>query len=126
MLSIDSVSVVFPIGVIKLICFIIYLEYVVIHLIHFIVYFLQFPSLFRRRDRASTDGDLHSSPRGNGQRCSRHIVLHEPRRARPSAFSFGSFKSISGTFNLFCSTSVLICLLSVVEGFYLDRRCDSN
>ena len=44
MLSIDSVSVVFRSGtycfdrIIKLICFIIYLEYVVIHLIRFIVY----------------------------------------------------------------------------------------
>ena len=62
-------------------------------------------SLFRCRDRASADGNLHSSPGGNDQHCSRHIVLHEPRWARSSTFSFGSFKSISGYFNLFCIRS---------------------
>ena len=71
-----------------------------VYLIRFIIYFKQFSSLFRCRDRASADGNLHSSPGGDGQRCSRHFVLHEPRRARSNTFTVGSFKSISGNFNL--------------------------
>ena len=53
-----------------------------------------------------------------------HFVLHEPRRARSSAFSFRTFKSISGNFNflvLFCTSSNFLCFLSAVNGFYLDN-----
>ena len=78
------------------------------------VYFSQFSSLFRCWDWASADGNLHISSGGDDQRRSRNVVLHEPQRARSSPLTFGSFKSISGNFNLF---SDLMYFKICVRGF---------
>ena len=44
------------------------------------------------------------------RRCSIDVVLPERRRARPRTLPFGTFKSVSGNFNLFSDLNIFLDL----------------